>query len=52
MYYHIEDPQDMGILVWIKDSIGARIIIMREYHETRMCPQVDRILSMADIIQM
>ena len=49
-YHHMEDPQDSGIPVWMKGSIGACVIIMREYHDVGMCPWVDGILSMTDII--
>ena len=47
----MEDPQDTGIPVWMKDSIGACIIVMREYHDIGMCLRVDRILSTADVIR-
>ena len=50
-YHHMEDLQDSGIPVWMKGSIGACIIIVREYHDVGMCLRVDGILSMADIIR-
>ena len=34
----------------MKGSIGAYIVIMREYHDIRMCLWIDRILSLVDIV--